>query len=87
MSVNPGSVIILHTYNFTAFDSLIALDTPFTNKFGITFVYKLPGPIIIPSASLIDAFTASAVFAQISFIAAKYKSEKVIPFNPPSVNL
>ena len=28
--------------NFTAFDSFIALETPFTNKFGITFVYKLP---------------------------------------------
>jgi len=69
LSVNPGSVIILHTYNFTAFDSLIALDTPFTNKFGITFVYKLPGPIIIPSASLIDSITSGNA---LQFVGLKY---------------
>ena len=51
---------MLHTYNFTAFDSLIALETPFTNRFGITFVYKLPGPIIIQSAFRIASTTPGA---------------------------
>ena len=69
MSVSPGSVIMLHTYNFTAFDSLIALETPFTNRFGITFVYKLPGPIIIPSASLIASITSGRA---LQFVGFKY---------------
>ena len=58
---------MLHTYNFTAFDSLIALETPFTNRFGITFVYKLPGPIIIPSASLIASITSGRALQFVGF--------------------
>ena len=144
---------MLQTYSFIAFDSFIARDTPLTSKFGITFVYKLPGPIIIPSASFIASitsgnalqfvgfrytlftfvslsytasaifdfssikypfsssahifilsfvtgitfpkilnisllsFTAFAVLPEMSFIAAKYKSENVTPFKVPVLNL
>ena len=48
------------TYTFIALLSFIAFATPFTNKFGITFVYKLPGPIIIASASAIASNTPGA---------------------------
>ena len=51
---------MLFTYIFIALLSLIAFATPFTNKFGITFVYRLPGPIIILSASLIASNTPGA---------------------------
>ena len=37
--------------------SLIAFDTFLTKRFGKTFVYKLPGPIIIASASSIASIT------------------------------
>ena len=47
-------------YILIATDSFIALATLFTNKFGITFVYKLPGPIIIQSASFIASITPGA---------------------------
>ena len=51
---------MLFTYILIALLSLIAFATPFTNKFGITFVYKLPGPIIILSASFIASKTPGA---------------------------
>ena len=59
-SVCPSSVIMLLTYTLIALDSFIALVTPLTSKFGITFVYKLPGPITIASASLIASITPGA---------------------------
>ena len=40
--------------------SFTALDTFLTNKFGKTFVYKLPGPIIIASASSMASITPGA---------------------------
>lgn len=51
---------MLFTYIFIAFDSFIVLDTFFTSRFGITFVYKLPGPIIIASAFFIASKTPGA---------------------------
>ena len=48
---------MLLIYAFIAVLSFIALATPFTNKFGITLVYKLPGPIIIQSAFFIASTT------------------------------
>ena len=47
-------------YTFIAELSFIALFIPFINKFGITFVYKLPGPITIQSASFIASTTPGA---------------------------
>ena len=38
----------------------MVLETCFTNKFGITLVYKLPGPITIASAFLIASNTPGA---------------------------
>ena len=40
--------------------SFIAFATPFTSKLGITFVYRLPGPIIIASAFCIASITPGA---------------------------
>ena len=37
--------------------SFIAFATPFIKRFGITFVYKLPGPITIQSAFFIASTT------------------------------
>lgn len=39
------------TYTFIALLSFILFDTFFIRRFGITLVYKFPGPIIIASAS------------------------------------
>ena len=41
-------------------DSFIVLETFLTNRFGKTLVYKLPGPIIIASASEIASNTPGA---------------------------
>ena len=51
---------MLLMYTFIAVDSFIAFVTPFINKLGITFVYKLPGPITIQSAFLIASTTPGA---------------------------
>ena len=51
---------MLLTYTLNPLASLIALETPGTNKFGITFVYKLPGPITMLSASWIASITPGA---------------------------
>ena len=59
-SVSPGCVITLGIYTFLAFDFLIASITPGTSKFGITLVYKLPGPITIISAPCIELITSSS---------------------------
>ena len=56
------------TYIFIALLSFIALYTPFTNKFGITFVYKLPGPITIQSAFFIASTTPGAGLQFVGFI-------------------
>ena len=68
VSVCPGSVIKLLTYILKALLSFIAFVTPFTNKFGITFVYKLPGPITIASASAIASKTPGAGLQLVGFI-------------------
>ena len=47
-------------YIFTALLSLIAFATFFTNKLGNTLVYKLPGPIIMASASSMAEITPGA---------------------------
>ena len=52
--------MILLTYIFVALLSLIDFAIPFINKFGITLVYKLPGPITIASASIIASITPGA---------------------------
>ena len=51
---------MLLTYILKALLSLIVFATFFTNKLGITFVYKLPGPITIASASAIASNTPGA---------------------------
>ena len=51
---------MLLTYIFIALLSFIAFDTFFTNRFGITLVYKLPGPITIASAFFIASSTPGA---------------------------
>jgi len=47
--------------------SFIAFATPFTKRFGITFVYKLPGPITIQSASFIASITPGAGLQFVGF--------------------
>lgn len=51
---------MLLTYILNPFASLIAFETPGTSRFGITFVYKLPGPNTIASASFIASITPGA---------------------------
>ena len=59
---------MLLTYTLNALDSLIAFDTPGTNKFGITFVYKLPGPSTIASASSMASITPGATLVLVGEI-------------------
>ena len=47
-------------YTFIAVLSFKAFATPLIKRFGITFVYKLPGPIIIQSAFFIASITPGA---------------------------
>ena len=68
MSVCPVVVIILLTYILNALLSFIAFATPFTKRFGITLVYKLPGPITIASASSIASITPGATLQFVGLI-------------------